>query len=288
MIPADAELTARHEQIPAWDDMPDDLKPVLRRQMEVYAGFLEYTDHHVGRLLDALENLGVLDEHARLLHHRRQRRLRRGDAERHLQRDDQLQRRRRARDARVHDGAARRVRRPGLVQPLRGRLGARDVHAVPVDEAGGLALGRNAQRHDRPLAAGNRGAGARSAPSSHHVIDVAPTVLEAAGLPEPTFVNGVQQKPIEGVSMAYSFDDAGAAERHTTQYFEMFCNRGIYHEGWTAVTRHGIPWMLSRPREARIRRRRLGALRHRERLDAGARPGRGAARAAAASCSGCS
>ena len=69
-------------------------------------------------------------------------------------------------------------------------------------------------------------------------------MLEAAGLPEPTFVNGVQQKPLEGVSMAYSFDDAGAEERHTTQYFEMFCNRGIYHQGWTAVTKHGTPWVL--------------------------------------------
>jgi arylsulfatase len=77
-----------------------------------------------------------------------------------------------------------------------------------------------------------------------HVIDVAPTVLEAAGLSQPTFVNGVQQKPIEGVSMAYAFDDSEAAERHTTQYFEMFCNRGIYHQGWTAVTRHSTPWLL--------------------------------------------
>jgi arylsulfatase len=77
-----------------------------------------------------------------------------------------------------------------------------------------------------------------------HVIDVASTVLEAAGLPAPTFVHGVQQKPLEGVSMAYSFDDAGAAERHTTQYFEMFCNRGIYHEGWTAVTKHSTPWLM--------------------------------------------
>ena len=78
----------------------------------------------------------------------------------------------------------------------------------------------------------------------HHVIDVAPTVLEAAGLPEPKVVDGVEQKPIEGVSMRYSFDDADAAERHTTQYFEMFCNRGIYHEGWTAVTRHSTPWVI--------------------------------------------
>jgi arylsulfatase len=76
----------------------------------------------------------------------------------------------------------------------------------------------------------------------HHVIDVAPTVLEVAHLPAPTTVNGVLQRPIEGVSMAYSFDDAKAAERHDTQYFEMFGNRGIYHRGWTAVTKHRTPW----------------------------------------------
>ena len=77
----------------------------------------------------------------------------------------------------------------------------------------------------------------------HHVIDVAPTILEAAGLPHPTIVNSVQQAPLEGFSMLYAFNDAKAAERHETQYFEMFCNRGIYHKGWTAVTRHGVPWV---------------------------------------------
>jgi arylsulfatase len=77
----------------------------------------------------------------------------------------------------------------------------------------------------------------------HHVIDVAPTILEAAKLPHPAVVNSVQQAPIEGVSMLYTFDDAKAAERRQTQYFEMFCNRGIYHQGWTAVTRHGVPWL---------------------------------------------
>jgi hypothetical protein len=78
----------------------------------------------------------------------------------------------------------------------------------------------------------------------HHIIDVAPSLLEAAGLPQPIFVNGVQQMPIHGVSMLYSFNDAAAAERHETQYFEMFGNRGIYHKGWTAVTRHKTPWLL--------------------------------------------
>jgi arylsulfatase len=76
------------------------------------------------------------------------------------------------------------------------------------------------------------------------VIYLAPTILEVARLPEPVSVNGVQQMPLHGVSMAYSFDDADAADRHETQYFEMFGNRGIYHKGWTAVTRHKTPWIL--------------------------------------------
>ncbi|MGO9060630.1 MAG: sulfatase-like hydrolase/transferase, partial [Candidatus Binataceae bacterium] len=81
----------------------------------------------------------------------------------------------------------------------------------------------------------------------HHVIDIAPTILEAAGLPAPAIVNSVQQAPMEGFSMLYAFDNAKAADRHETQYFEMFCNRGIYHKGWTAVTRHSTPWDMSKP-----------------------------------------
>ncbi|HEX2513600.1 MAG TPA: arylsulfatase, partial [Chloroflexota bacterium] len=77
-----------------------------------------------------------------------------------------------------------------------------------------------------------------------HVIDVAPTMLEAAGLPKPVSVKGIQQQPLHGVSMAYAFADPGAAGRHETQYFEMFGNRGIYHQGWTAVTKHKTPWIL--------------------------------------------
>ena len=75
-----------------------------------------------------------------------------------------------------------------------------------------------------------------------HVIDIAPTILEAAGLPEPKSVNGTPQTPIEGTSLLYSFNDAGAKERHTTQYFEMFGNRAVYHDGWFARTLHRAPW----------------------------------------------
>ena len=76
------------------------------------------------------------------------------------------------------------------------------------------------------------------------MIDVAPTVLEAAKLPEPKMVNGIEQRPMDGVSMLYSVDDAKAKDRRTTQYFEMFGNRGIYHDGWVACTRHSIPWLM--------------------------------------------
>jgi arylsulfatase len=79
----------------------------------------------------------------------------------------------------------------------------------------------------------------------HHIIDVAPTILECAQLPEPVMVNGVGQVPMQGVSIAYSFEDAKAPERRETQYFEMFGNRGIYHKGWTAVTRHRTPWLMT-------------------------------------------
>ena len=110
-----------------------------------------------------------------------------------------------------------------------------------MDQAGGLPLRWDAERH---VVHWPKGFAARGEIRSqfHHAIDVAPTILEAAGLPEPVFVNGVQQKPIEGVSMVYAFSDAEAHGRHETQYFEMMGNRGIYHKGWSAVTKHRTPW----------------------------------------------
>ena len=166
VVPAETELTARHEEIPAWDDMPDELKPVLARQMEVYAGFLEHTDHHVGRLVDALEDLGVLED--TLVYYIV------GDngasAEGTINGSFN--------ETFIFNGAAaletpefmavahRRLRHTEGLQPLRGRLGARDGHALPVDKAGRLALGRYAQRHDRSLAAAASKRGARSARSS--------------------------------------------------------------------------------------------------------------------------
>ena len=218
---------------------------MLARQMEVYAAFMEHTDHHVGRLIDAIDAARRARRHAGLRDRRRQRRLGRGHAQRRLQRDGQLQRDGRAGDAGVHGVGAGQVRLAGVLQPLLGRLGARDEHALPVDQAGRLALGRHPQRHDRALAERDQARG-EMRDQFCHVIDVAPTVLEVAGLPHPTMVNGVMQAPIEGTRWPTASTTPQAPERHDLQYFEMFGNRGVYYKGWSAVTKHRTPWVHGR------------------------------------------
>ena len=166
VIPPDAELTERPEEIPAWDDMPDDLKPVLARQMEVYAGFLEHTDHHVGRLIDALADIEVLDD--TLVYYVI------GDNGASAEGTptgcfNELVILNGAIGLETTEFMVSRIDdfgTPEALQPLRRRLGARDGHAVPVDEAGRVALGRHAQRHDRALAGRLRRSRSRSARSS--------------------------------------------------------------------------------------------------------------------------
>jgi arylsulfatase A-like enzyme len=241
VIPPEAELTERHPEIPAWDDVDEEMKPVLARQREVYAGFLEHTDYHVGRLIEALEELEVLDD--TLVYYIV------GD-----------------------NGASAEGSLKGTFSELTVLAGFADLETpefltANLDKFGtpeaynhyavGWAHAMDAPYQWAKQVASHWG-GTRNGTivhwphgitaksevrrQFHHVIDIAPTVLEAAGLPEPAVVNGVMQKPYEGVSMRYSFDDAYAAERHETQYFEMIGNRGIYHKGWTAVTKHRTPW----------------------------------------------
>ena len=244
VVPPEAELTERPEEIPAWDEIPDDLKPVLARQMEVYAGFLEHTDHHIGRLIDALDDLGVLDN--TLVYYII------GD------------------NGASAEGTPRGTFNELLVLNGVAALETTEFMVSRIDEFGtpsaynhyavGWAHAMDAPYQWTKQVASHWG-GTRNGTivhwpggirakgevraQFHHVIDVAPTVLEVAGLPEPKSVHGVTQKPIEGISMRYCFDDALAAERRVTQYFEMFCNRGIYHQGWTAVTRHSTPWVMA-------------------------------------------
>jgi arylsulfatase A-like enzyme len=243
VIPPDAELTARHDEIPAWDDMPKELRPVLARQMEVYAGFLEHTDHHVGRIVDALEDLGILQD--TLVYYII------GD-----------------------NGASAEGTVNGAFNEMANFNGMAGLETPEfmlskMDDFGspesynhysvGWAWAMNTPFQWTKQVASHWG-GTRNGTIVHwpakiadpgglrsqftHVIDLAPTILEAAGLPEPTMVNGVQQSPIEGTSMLYTFTDESAPERHDLQYFEMFGNRGVYHRGWSAVTKHKTPWVM--------------------------------------------
>ena len=243
VIPADTELTPRHAEIPAWEEMPEALKPVLEREMELYAGFLEHTDHHVGRVIDAIEDLGQLEN--TLIYYII------GD-----------------------NGASAEGTLNGAFNEMANFNGMAALETPEfmlskIDELGspssynhyavGWAWAMNAPFQWTKQVASDWG-GTRNGTIVHwpegiqergglrsqftHVIDVAPTILEAAGLPEPTVVNGVQQSPMEGTSMLYTFDEADTPERHDLQYFEMFGNRGIYFKGTSAVTKHRTPWEL--------------------------------------------
>jgi arylsulfatase A-like enzyme len=246
VVPQDAELTQRHDEIPAWDDMPAELKPVLARQMEIYAGFLEQTDHEVGRLIDTLDNLGALDD--TLIYYIF------GD-----------------------NGASAEGTPNGCFNEmctLNGLAGIETPEFLlsKIDDFGTpnaynhYAVGwahalctpyqwtkqvashwggtRNGTVVHWPKGIAGMG---ETRNQFHHVIDVAPTILEAANIPAPTVVNSIQQAPLEGVSMLETLREAKAPETHTVQYFEMFGNRGIFHKGWTAVTKHRTPWLNDQP-----------------------------------------
>jgi arylsulfatase len=244
VIPPEAELTPRHEEITAWDDMPAELKPVLARQMEVYAGFLEHTDHHVGRVIDAIEDLGVLDN--TIVYYII------GDngasAEGTMNG---------AFNEMANFNGMAALETPEFMVEKMDELGSPTsynhysvgwAHAMctPYQWTKQVASHWGGTRNGTIVhwpAGIKESGGLRS--QFTHVIDLAPTILEAAGLPEPTVVNGVMQTPMEGTSMLYTFDAAEASERHDLQYFEMFGNRGIYHKGWSAVTKHRTPWKMT-------------------------------------------
>jgi arylsulfatase A-like enzyme len=243
VVPRDAVLTDRPEEIPAWDEMPEELKPVLARQMEIYAGFLEHADHHVGRLIETLRDLEALDD--TLIYYVI------GD------------------NGASAEGTINGTFNENFTFNAANALETPEMLIGKVDELGSPTANNHfavgwAHALDTPYKwtkqVGSHWGGTRNGTVVHwpagieakgeirhqfsHVIDIAATVLDAAGLPEPTFVHGVQQMPLHGKSMLPSFDDAEAPEHRETQYFEMFVNRGVYHQGWTAATRHSVPWVV--------------------------------------------
>lgn len=244
VIPKDCELTAPNAELPKWEDMPEDFKAFLRREMEVYAGYLEYTDHNVGKVIDVLKKLNIFDN--TLIYY--------------IVGDN---------GASAEGGFNGCFNEMSYFNGLQG-LETPDFLNQRIDKLGGPesynhyaaswahALNTPYQWTKQVAShwGGTRNGTIVSWPKGikskgekrtqfTHVIDVAPTILEAAGIPEPMTVDGIQQEAIEGTSMLYSFNDAAAPEKHDLQYFEMFCNRGIYHKGWTAVTKHRSPWAPS-------------------------------------------
>lgn len=243
VIPKDAKLTPWPESIPKWDSLSAEAKKLYIRQAEVYAAFLAYTDHEIGRVIQAIEETGKLDDTLVI----------------YISGDN---------------GASPEGTLHGLFNEF---AIANGVHPTVeqnmkfYDEWGTDATYPHyavgwAWAFDTPYKwtkqvashfGGTRNGMAMSWPARikdkggirnqfHHVIDVVPTILAAASIQQPTAVNGITQKPIEGVSMTYTWDDAKAPDRRTTQYFEMFGRRGIYHDGWIASTTPlNAPWALS-------------------------------------------
>ena len=239
VVPEGTKLAPKPAAIPDWDSLSADEKKLFSHQVAVFAAYIEMTDHEIGRVVKAVEETGELDNTLIFFVY--------GD-----------------------NGTSAEGGRTGMFSEMTYFNGVQEKvedMLKKIDQWGGpetyphMAAGW-AVAFDTPFTwvkqvASDHGGtkvgmavhwpeGIKSKgelrTQFHHVIDVAPTILEAAGLPEPKEVNGVKQRPMDGVSMVYSFDHADAKERHTTQYFEMFGNRGIYHEGWFARTIHRAPW----------------------------------------------
>jgi arylsulfatase len=239
IVPAGTKLAPKPEAIQKWESLTPDQKKLFTRQAEVFAGFLDMTDHEVGRLLDAVEETGQADNTMIIFVY--------GD-----------------------NGTSAEGGTNGMFSEMTYFNGVQETvedmlknydkwggpetyphmaagWAVMFDtpfqwtkqmgsDHGGTKVGM-AIRWPKGIKANG---GLRT--QFGHVIDVAPTILEAAGLPEPKIVNGIEQHPMDGTSLVYTFNDPNAQERHTTQYFEIAGNRAIYHDGWYARTIHRAPW----------------------------------------------
>ena len=245
IIPADAKLTPWPKDLPEWNSLSREEKKLFIKQADVYGAYLAYTDHEIGRVIQAVEDMGKLDDTLII----------------YISGDN---------------GASA----EGTVNGTPNEFTTFNGVTVPVKDqflwyefwgsektfphfAAGWAWAMDTPFKWVKQVASHRGGTAQGVCMSwpghikdvggirhqfHHVIDIVPTILEATGVSAPETVNGIPQRPVEGVSMVYTWDkaNANAPTRHTTQYFEMMGNRGIYHDGWMAVTTPvTIPWELS-------------------------------------------
>jgi arylsulfatase len=239
VVPKGTRLAAKPKDIKDWDALGADEKKLFARQMEVYSGFGEYTDHEIGRLFDAIGDTGQLDNTLIF----------------YIIGDNGT-----SAEGGMFGMFNEMTYFNGVGETVQEMLRHYDdwggPGTYPHMAAGWAVAGDTPFMWTKQIPSNYGGtrngmivswpkrikAANQIRPQWHHVIDVAPTVLEAASLPEPKSVNGVVQAPIEGVSMVYTFDQAGAESTRKTQYFEIMGNRGIYHDGWFAGTIHRAPW----------------------------------------------
>jgi arylsulfatase len=239
VVPAGTKLAAKPEAIKDWDKLSADEKKLFARQMEVFCGFAEYCDHEVGRLFDAIREVGQYDNTLIF----------------YILGDNGT-----SAEGGMHGMFNEMTYFNGVGETVADMLKHYDEWGGPGTyphmAAGWAVAGNTPFMWTKQIPSnygGTRNGMIVSWPKAikaanqvrsqwHHVIDVAPTVLEAAGLPEPKSVNGVKQSPIEGVSMVYTFDQRETRSTHKTQYFEIFGNRALYHDGWFAGTIHKAPW----------------------------------------------
>ena len=245
VVPVNTKLAPKPEAIRDWETLTRDEKRLFARQMEVFAGYAEYADAEIGRLIRAIEEQGQLDNTLII----------------YIVGDNGA-----SAEGGMNGLFNEMTYVNGVQEKTEDILKVYDKLGGPMTYnhyAAGWAIAGDTPFTWTKMVASNyggtrngmvihwpRGLAAKGQLRTqwHHVIDIAPTILEAAGLPEPNVVNGIPQTRIEGVSMLYTFGDANAKDRRLTQYFELYGNRAIYHDGWLAGTVHGAPWETGRPR----------------------------------------
>jgi arylsulfatase A-like enzyme len=248
IIPASAKLTPRDPAFPAWDSIPDDVKKLYARQMEVFAGYQENADYEVGRVVDALDDMGLTDNTLILYIW--------GDNGASMEGTETGS----FNELTMQNGIALTSQQQLLLIREYGGIEAwggpetSPHYAAAWAWAGNTPFqwGKQVASHfggtrNPMVVSWPRRIGKQGQVRSQftHVIDVVPTLLEVAGIEAPKAVNGIEQMPIHGVSFAYTFDDADAASRHTQQYFEIYGNRAMYKDGWIACARlDRIPWRV--------------------------------------------
>lgn len=241
VIPAGTKLTDRPEEIPSWDEYPDRYKPVARRLMEVFAGFLAHTDAQIHRVIQAVEDMGEMDNTLVI----------------YITGDNGA-----SAEGTIHGAWSAPSFQNGVPEDPEWLLEHIDDFGTERCEnhfnvgwawaldapfqwmkqvASHFGGTRNAVAISWPKHIGDAG-GLR--PQFHHLIDIAPTIYEVVGIDTPSHVNGIEQMDLHGTSMVYSFHDAQAPSTHVSQYFEILGNRAIYHDGWVAACFHGrLPWI---------------------------------------------